>query len=111
MKMLEVKHLLTAGLCANDSILLIGVHGIGKSDVVRDWAIENNIHIETLFLSNQEPADLIGIPHINNGVTQWAEPSWMSNLHKHAFPECVLDDLIFHDKDFEKYVLDNINKL
>jgi len=84
MKMLEVKPLLTAGLWAKDSILMIGVHGIGKSDVVRDWALENDIHIETLFLSNQEVGDLIGIPHnveINGVVIEkWSVPAWLQRM-------------------------------
>jgi hypothetical protein len=85
MKISEVAPLITACQDANDSMLMTGVHGIGKSDVVEQWAKENNVHLEILFLSNQEVGDLIGIPHnrVENGKTieEWSVPSWLDRMN------------------------------
>jgi hypothetical protein len=85
MKISEVAPLISACQDANDSLLMTGVHGIGKSDVVEEWAKENNVHLEILFLSNQEVGDLIGIPHnrVENGKTieEWSVPSWLDRMN------------------------------
>lgn len=86
MKISEVKPLITQVQLANDSMLMTGVHGIGKSEIVEAWARENNIYLEILFLSNQEVGDLIGIPHnetVNGKVIEkWSIPSWLDRLNK-----------------------------
>jgi len=85
MKISEIEPLLTACQAVNDALLLIGVHGIGKSDVVETWAKKNDVHLEILFLSNQEVGDLVGIPHnvIKDGKTieEWSVPSWLDRLN------------------------------
>jgi MoxR-like ATPase len=116
MKISEVKPLITQVQQANDSMLMTGVHGIGKSEVVEEWAKENDVHLEILFLSNQEVGDLVGVPHNETidglVVEKWSVPSWMQRLHDAVFPsEFDREDLIFEDKEFEKYVDLELSKL
>jgi len=86
LKISEVKPLITQVQQANDSMLMTGVHGIGKSEVVEDWARENDVHLEILFLSNQEVGDLIGIPHNETVdgrvIEKWSVPSWLDRINQ-----------------------------
>ena len=80
MKISQMKPVFKIAQLANDSIRMIGRHGIGKSQVVEDFAKENDYHIETLFLSQQEVADLIGIPENIDHVTYWSKPVWLKRM-------------------------------
>lgn len=53
-----------------------GEKGIGKSQIVHQLAVENNLEIHDLRLGQMEIGDLIGIPYHENGRTYWAKPSW-----------------------------------
>lgn len=85
MKIEEVKEILTISYKAQDAVLLRGLHGVGKTEIVKEWAQENDFHLEVLYLSNQDVSDLIGIATIKevfNGddLTIWTVPSWLDNL-------------------------------
>ena len=80
MKISNMKDILKVAHMSNDSVRMIGLHGIGKSQIVEQFAKENNFHIETLFLSQQEVADLIGIPETKDGVTYWTKPIWLKRM-------------------------------
>lgn len=67
---------------SNDTVHMVGLHGIGKSQVVDGFAKENNIHLEILMLSQNEVADLIGIPTEKEGVTYWSKPIWLDRMEK-----------------------------
>ena len=82
MKISQMKPILEIAHKANDSIRMVGLHGIGKSQVVEQFAKENDFHIETLFLSQQEVADLIGIPDLVDGVTYWSKPVWLTRMEE-----------------------------
>src|SRR3989304_1234462 len=58
------------------SLLIEGVHGIGKSAVVAEVASELGYRLADLRLGQQEVADLIGMPIVKDGYTYWAPPSW-----------------------------------
>ena len=81
-KLYEVAHK------TNVSVIIEGPHGIGKSDSVKSFAKRHNAHLETLFLSHQEVADLIGIPHLTEEdgkpVTKWSKPIWLKRLEDAA---------------------------
>ena len=67
------------------SVIVEGDHGIGKSESVYAFAKANNFHVEPLFLSHQEVADLIGIPTLEkdeNGhpLTTWSKPIWLHRM-------------------------------
>lgn len=73
---------------ADDTIIMEGVHGIGKSTIVKQYAKENDLHIEELFLSHQEVGDLIGIPNTievdGETVTTWSKPIWLKRIEQNA---------------------------
>jgi hypothetical protein len=69
------------------SVIIEGEHGIGKSQSVYELAKRNDWHVEPLFLSHQEVADLIGIPTMEtdeNGqaITTWSKPIWLHRLEE-----------------------------
>jgi len=80
MKITQMKDIFKVCQLSNDSVRMVGLHGIGKSQIVEEFASENNFHIETLFLSQQEVADLIGIPTEADGVTYWSKPVWLKRM-------------------------------
>lgn len=60
---------------------LIGVHGVGKSTLVREYCEENKIGFIDLRLGQMEVGDLLGLPEIHtdkNGdkITVFARPKW-----------------------------------
>jgi MoxR-like ATPase len=105
----NTKIILKHALLANDSVLLNGKHGIGKTSVVKQFAQEQNMYCETLVLSLKDPSDLLGMPHIDDSGTskrtQWAEPDWFQRIVDEAWPEYFdYSDLEFEDSEFEDYV-------
>jgi len=86
MKISDVENLIEASHQADDSVLIVGVHGLGKTDVIKSWAKNNNVHLEVLYLSNQEVGDLIGLPKITEVhgelVTTWTVPIWLQKLQE-----------------------------
>jgi hypothetical protein len=76
----------------NDNVLMSGKHGIGKTEVVREFASSNNMHCETLILSLVDESDLQGMPYLEGKTTCFAEPIWLARM-KQANKEgkhCVL---------------------
>lgn len=60
---------------------LIGIHGVGKSTVVREYCEENTMGFIDLRLGQMEVGDLLGLPEITtdkNGdkITVFARPKW-----------------------------------
>ncbi len=106
MKMQHIPGFLDAAKQADDSVLLVGLHGIGKTEIAKQWAKKNNIHLEILYLSNQEVGDIIGIPvtktintsdlEDSKAVTEWAEPIWLHRMKVAAEngqgTACMLDE-------------------
>lgn len=82
------KDIIRAAALADDTVIMEGVHGIGKSDIAKQVQIEDGYHLETLFLSHQETGDLIGIPHIIDqdgfSVTTWSVPIWLQRMNNAA---------------------------
>jgi len=69
----------------NLSLCIDGNHGIGKTDVVKQYAKDNNMHIEVLQLSQKDIGDLLGIPNIvlnedGSSHTEWAPPIYFENI-------------------------------
>jgi len=96
MKISKIKPILAAAHEADDSVLMEGLHGIGKSEIVKQYCDENGYHYTALFLSHQEVGDLIGIPVtevINDeSVTLWSKPIWLQRMEEAAAngKKCVL---------------------
>lgn len=64
------------------SVLMKGVHGIGKSERGEAYALNKGYICEPLFLSHQETGDLIGIPEVKDGVTYWSVPVWLKRMYE-----------------------------
>lgn len=64
---------------ATQNIMLMGKHGIGKSQILEKFYSEKGFKVVTLFLGQMsDPGDLIGIPHKNEetGHTEFMPPYW-----------------------------------
>jgi len=64
---------------ASHNILLVGKHGIGKSEVLTQYFQEKGLPVVALFLGQMaDPGDLIGLPHKNEqtGKTDFMPPYW-----------------------------------
>jgi len=83
-----VKGVIRAAAAADDTVIMEGAHGLGKSAICKQVRDEDDYHMETLFLSHQEVGDLIGTPHtIMDGdvaVTTWSVPIWLQRMYKAA---------------------------
>lgn len=79
-----MKELLNICRESNDSMLISGKHGIGKSEMIKEYCTENNFHLETLFISLLDESDLQGLPtpSSDNKSTVWLRPEWISSMHK-----------------------------
>lgn len=92
----SAKLTLVAAHAADDTVIMEGKHGIGKSNIVGQFSKENDYHLETLFLSTQEVGDIIGIPRtIEMGgdvITTWSVPIWLQRMREAAKvgKKCVL---------------------
>ena len=64
---------------ASQNIMLIGKHGIGKSQILEKYYSSKGAKVVTLFLGQMsDPGDLIGIPNKNEatGKTEFLPPYW-----------------------------------
>jgi len=80
-------------LASGETVHQIGRHGIGKSEGVVGFVKDHgNIHMELLMLSQNEVADLIGMPYEKDGVTYWSKPVWLKRMEDASAEgkECVL---------------------
>ena len=77
-------NLIKLAYSADLPVMLIGGHGIGKSEMLQQAARELNIDCLVRDLSLMEPPDLIGIPHVEGGVTRYASRSKSSAASKRA---------------------------
>jgi MoxR-like ATPase len=65
-------NVLIAAFHANQPVLLIGAHGVGKSQFVEAAAKALDIGCEIYDLSIMEPVDLAGLPEIKDGRMRYA---------------------------------------
>jgi hypothetical protein len=71
----ELGRLLDVARGARLSVLLVGGHGIGKSEFLEGYALERGLDAYILDLSLLEATDLTGIPYVRDGVTRFAPPA------------------------------------
>lgn len=114
MNIASAKKIIAAAFLANDTVIMEGPHGIGKSTIVVQYANENNKHCVPLFLSHMEVGDLIGMPRTvevaSEHLTTWTKPIWLQRMIDHAWPtECDITDLVFSSKEFESAVKANLS--
>ena len=89
----ELKALLDA-TPASHNIMLVGGHGIGKSEILTEYYAAKGMPVVALFLGQMsDPGDIIGLPHKNEqtGKTEFMPPYWFPTDGK---PVCLfLDEL------------------
>ena len=64
---------------SSQNIMLVGKHGIGKSEILTHYFADKGIPVVALFLGQMsDPGDLIGLPHLNEetGITEFMPPYW-----------------------------------
>ena len=64
---------------ADHNIMLVGKHGIGKSEILTEYYARKGMPVVALFLGQMsDPGDLIGIPNKNEetGKTDFMPPYW-----------------------------------
>ena len=71
----RVIELLDAAYRARRPVLLEGSTGIGKSQIVSEFARGRGLGVVVLDLSLLEPPDLVGLPVIEGGRTRYASPA------------------------------------
>jgi hypothetical protein len=62
---------------ADQPLLLVGRHGIGKSKATEEAARELGIEHISRDLSLMEPPDLVGLPRLEGGVTRYCPPAFL----------------------------------
>jgi hypothetical protein len=62
---------------ADRAPLLVGQHGVGKSEILAQAAAELGIGFLVRDLSLMEPPDLIGLPKIDGNVTRFLPPAFL----------------------------------
>jgi hypothetical protein len=70
----RLEHILAVAYRARRAVLLEGPTGVGKSEIVRRIAGELGIRHTILDLSLLEPPDLVGLPVVKDGRTEYALP-------------------------------------
>lgn len=113
MNIQEAKSFVAAGDLTNSSPLIQGLHGIGKSEIIRQYAEEQGLHAETLILSLMDVGDLIGLPRtVEIGgtlTTSWAAPDWYNRVVNAAFPTTVnFEDLSFSSESLQTFVTSKV---
>ena len=80
MNIAETIELFAPADAVNQVPLLIGAHGLGKTEAVKQYARENNLHCEILMLSLLDVGDLLGLPYREELSTKWARPVWFTRI-------------------------------
>ena len=62
---------------ADQPLLLVGRHGVGKSVLLAQAAAELGIDYLCRDLSLMEPPDLVGLPRLDGPVTRYSPPSFL----------------------------------
>jgi len=71
----ELGSMLDAAIGARLPVLLMGTHGIGKSEYLERYATDRGMTPYVLDLSLLEATDLAGMPFLDNGLTHFAHPA------------------------------------
>lgn len=64
---------------SSHNIMLVGKHGIGKSEILTNYYSSKGMKVVALFLGQMsDPGDIIGLPNKNekNGKTEFMPPYW-----------------------------------
>ena len=84
------------------SIMFIGDTGIGKTQIIKQYAEDNDIYLKTLILSQIEASEALGIPVQSTreyegkvySTIETAVPSWVFDLKEHKNAMLYLDEFL-----------------
>ena len=87
MNISNMKEIMGIAHRSQNAIHMIGHAGIGKTEIVKQFAKEQGYHCEVLQLTVMEEGDLMGMPVIETDkygskVTTWAKPVWVQRINK-----------------------------
>jgi hypothetical protein len=77
MNIKQLKTFLPFAAKANVSVMIHGLHGIGKSQAVKQYADENGMEFVDRRLSQMESGDLLGLPDLAGDTTTFKTPDWL----------------------------------
>jgi len=94
MNIINAQKVIAAAAMANDTVIIEGVHGLGKSAIVKQYAKETNANCVELFLSHMEMGDVLGMPRTieraGSVITTWSAPGWIQSIIDRAMPASAL---------------------
>ncbi|HSW30208.1 MAG TPA: AAA family ATPase [Longimicrobiales bacterium] len=89
-------------------LMLWGPPGVGKSDIMRQFAERHGYRFVKLPLASMEASDLIGLPDLTHGLTTFAPPSLLWELtaaaeteRRRAFDEAKAAGELASDAEFQ----------
>jgi alkaline phosphatase D len=86
MNVASMKEILGIAHKSQNAVHMIGEAGIGKTEIVKQFAKEMGYHVEVLQLTVMDTGDLMGMPDIyekdGERVTSWAKPIWLQRINQ-----------------------------
>lgn len=89
---------LSLAILANQSVILWGPPGVGKTSVLNSIAKRYNMHIETVMANIREPADFNGYPVVREEELIFAPPSWAKNVIRKHKSTNGKPSMVFYDE-------------
>lgn len=77
MNIAQLKRFLPLLIATRTAAMVQGPHGIGKSQAIKQFALENGYEYVDRRLSQMESGDLLGLPDLSNGRTTFCTPEWL----------------------------------
>lgn len=78
----QVKRFLPYAFKVKASVVIHGLHGIGKSSVIKQITEELDIGFIDVRLSQMESGDVLGLPDLSEGTTKFITPAWLPRGEK-----------------------------
>lgn len=93
-----------AAVAANVPVFMKGLSGIGKSSLIRDYAVASRRHLESVVMMHKEKSDIAGIPTVveEGGTTEFAVPGWARRLIDAPKGMLLLSEFNLADEDVQK---------
>lgn len=77
MNIKQLKTALPFAFKVNVAVMVHGLHGIGKSQSIKQYCDENGLEFVDRRLSQMESGDLLGLPDLSGDTTTFKTPDWL----------------------------------
>lgn len=106
----DVPKVLLPLLKANIAPLLLGFHGLGKTEIIKQWAKDQDFMLKMLNLGTVEPGDIVGLPERDDkrGTMKYYIPDWLVDLADYAEENPNKAAVIYLD-EFNRVHKDTLN--